>query len=231
MINDPRLFRHRTRGAGRPQVVLCGNGLERAEGQPGWGELLNALRAPGVPELADGDPRWDLPFPLLYQLLSTPVPAPPTLSRDDVEAEERRLRDGLSRLSSGRVALLDALPGLRADHVLTTNYTYCLERSFLPVDAGAGGRAVEDTLQRVMPEVQADVVRAGLDSAQGEVRHPDRGHLHRVRRPHRPHGRGRVRRTNRFRSDGCVREGASLGSTVGRACVSSPAQQAVVTSP
>ena len=141
MINDPKLFRHRTRGAGRPQVVLCGNGLERAEGQPGWGELLNALRAPGVPELADGDPRWDLPFPLLYQLLSTPVPAPPTLSRDDVEAEERRLRDGLSRLSSGRVALLDRLPGLCPDHVLTTNYTYCLERSFLPGRDFSFGRA------------------------------------------------------------------------------------------
>lgn len=141
MINDQNLFRHLTRGPGRPQVVLYGNGLERTEGQPGWGKLLNALRAPGVAELADGDPRWNIPFPLLYQLLSTPVPAPPTLSRDDVEAEERRLRDGLSKLASGHVALLDRLPALGADHVLTTNYTYCLERTFLPRRDFSAGRA------------------------------------------------------------------------------------------
>lgn len=46
-----------------------------------------------------------------------------------------------SRLSSGRVALMDAVPGFRADHVLTTNYTYCLERSFLPGRDFSFGRA------------------------------------------------------------------------------------------
>lgn len=153
MINDPKLFKHRTCGAGRPQVLLYGNGLERAEGQLGWGELLNALRAPGVPELVDGDPRWDTPFPLLYQLLSTPVPGPPTLTRDDVEAEEKRLRDGLSKLYSGHIALLDKLPELCADHVLTTNYTYCLESTFLPRRNFSIGRARTASRFCLLPEV------------------------------------------------------------------------------
>ena len=193
MINDPTLFRHRTRGAGRPQVVLYGNGLERVEGQIGWGELLNVLRAPGVDELVDGDARWQIPFPLLYQLLATPVPARPTLTRDDVEDEGRRLRDGLSRLGSGHVELLDRLPALGADHVLTTNYSYCLEKSFLPgrdfskgrartaarfclLAPGDDGRTRSETCYRLhtgYSASNADGSAVGLWHVHGEVSVPD----------------------------------------------------------
>jgi len=189
MINDPSLFRHQTRGTMRPQVLLYGNGLERVEGQMGWGELLNALRAPGVDELADGDPRWDMPFPLLYQLLATPVPAPSTLSRDDVEAEEKRLRDGLSKLASSRVELLDRLPELGVDHILTTNYSYCLEKTFLPkrdfsksrartaarfctLPAEDDGRPRSETCYRLHTgylAANADGSRVGLWHVHGEV--------------------------------------------------------------
>lgn len=140
MISNPSLFRHQPRGAGRPQVLLYGNGLERVEGQPSWGELLNELCAPGVSPLADDDPRWDVPFPLLYQLLSTPDPAPPRLGQGDITAEEQRLAAGLSRLASSHIDLLDRLRELGFDHILTTNYSYCLEKTFLPKRNFANGR-------------------------------------------------------------------------------------------
>lgn len=132
MQNNPSLFTYTTKGAGRPQILLYGNGLERIEGQLKWDELLNCLRAPGVEPLGKSDPRRNIPFPLLYQLLSTPKPAPSTLTKEDIADEERRLKKGLGKLKEEPVPLLDRLTCLGADHILTTNYSYCLERAFFP---------------------------------------------------------------------------------------------------
>ena len=123
-------FKCPSRGMGRPQIVLYGNGLERVEGQQSWEDLLNSLCANGTTELTKNDSRLNIPFPLLYQLLSTPHPAPSTLTMQDINDEEKRLKEGLSRLSSNRLTLLDKLTKLNADHIFTTNYSYCLERSF-----------------------------------------------------------------------------------------------------
>ena len=38
----------------------------------------------------------------------------------------------MSALRHSSNALLDALPGLDADHIMTTNYSYCLEKAFFP---------------------------------------------------------------------------------------------------
>ncbi len=123
-------FIHHNRGRGRPQVLLIGNGLERGDGQPEWSALLNALRAPGRPELTEEEK--SIPFPLLYQLLSTPNPPPPMLDAAGIKAEEQRLAEGLRLLKHSSNPLLDRLPALGADHILTTNYPYSLEAAFFP---------------------------------------------------------------------------------------------------
>lgn len=132
MLAKTSTFTYPSRGEGRPQIVLYGNGLERGGGQPDWYELLRSLRAPGVEELKKDDRRRKIPFPLLYQLLSTPEPAPSTLNARDIDGEEGRLREGLAKLVNSRISLLDRLSELNADHIFTTNYSYCLEKSFWP---------------------------------------------------------------------------------------------------
>ncbi|MBR3860690.1 MAG: hypothetical protein IKM84_02250 [Oscillospiraceae bacterium] len=127
--NTISAFRYPPSGKGRPQVLLIGNGLERTEGQPDWDALLDALVCPGRAPLTQAE-REALPFPLLYQLLSTPDPAPARLEPEDVTAEEQRLAKALALLESRSNPLLDRLPQLGADHILSTNYSYCLEKAF-----------------------------------------------------------------------------------------------------
>ncbi len=124
-------FRYPPTGAGRPQVLLLGNGLERAEGQPDWWALVDSLRRPKRAPLSEAE-RAAPPFPLLYQLLSTPEPAPSRMDAAAVTEEERRLAAGLKKLRHQSNPLLDRLPALGADHILTTNYSYCLEAAFFP---------------------------------------------------------------------------------------------------
>lgn len=66
-------FFHDTRGKGRPQIVLVGNGLERSKGQPGWEELVDMLTvSDSIP--MEKEEREDVPFPLLYELLASHYP-------------------------------------------------------------------------------------------------------------------------------------------------------------
>ena len=125
-------FVHNNRGAGRPQILLIGNGLERGkDGQPEWSALLDALRAPGRAKATEKE-KETVPFPLLYQLLSTPDPPPAVMRAEAIKAEEARLAEGLKCLKHSSNALLDRLPFLGADHIFTTNYPYSLEAAFYP---------------------------------------------------------------------------------------------------
>ena len=129
---DSAPFIHKNRGTGRPQILLIGNGLERGkDGQPEWSEFLDALLAPGRTK-ATKEEKDTVPFPLLYQLLSTPDPAPSVLHAEAIKAEEARLAEGLKCLKHSSNALLDRLPFLGADHIFTTNYPYSLEAAFYP---------------------------------------------------------------------------------------------------
>lgn len=124
-------FIYPRKGPGRPQILLIGNGLEYSSGQKSWGELLDHLT------VADAIPlTWEqrdaIPFPMLYQLLSTHAPAPSCLSAQQIREEEQRLAEGIRALHHATNAWLDALPGLEADHIMTTNYSYCLEKAFFP---------------------------------------------------------------------------------------------------
>lgn len=74
-------FRHRSCGQGRPQILLIGNDLERKSGQATWEELLNQLTV-GNSLPVSQEQRERIPFPLLYQILSTPlINGLPDLSR------------------------------------------------------------------------------------------------------------------------------------------------------
>lgn len=118
-------------GMGKPQILLLGNGLEYKSGQVSWAKLLEQLRvdtgAKLLPEELD-----KLPFPLLYHLLTTPCPAPAHLTREDMAAEDQRLTKAMGGLVHQSNEFLDRLPGLGVDHIMTTNYSYCVEQAFYP---------------------------------------------------------------------------------------------------
>ncbi len=123
--------RYPTRGPGRPQILLIGNGLEFASGQKSWEDLLKTITVCD-PLPLDEEQLKAIPFPLLYQLLATPDPAPAHMSADDILAEDKRLAQAVKRLQHQSNSLLALLPDLGADHIFTTNYSYCLEKAFFP---------------------------------------------------------------------------------------------------
>ena len=118
------------RGSGRPQILLLGNGLEKQIGQLETEQLISDLRVNDTIKVTDDIKK--IPFPLLYELLSTPFPAKEHLSNEDIVAEENRLRRAINKLKTQSTEEMEQLPSLNADHIFTTNYTYCLEKAFYP---------------------------------------------------------------------------------------------------
>jgi len=120
-----------SRGAGRPQILLMGNGLEFKSGQKRWEQLLSELTVadslPVTPEQKNATP-----FPLLYQVLSTHAPAPAQLTRAQIDEEAARLANAIKALTNRSNEFLDKLPQLDLDHIFTTNYSYCVENAFFP---------------------------------------------------------------------------------------------------
>ena len=124
-------FIYPSRGKGRPQILLIGNGLERKSGQVSWDQLLDQLTVEDSLPITKKQ-RDSIPFPLLYQLLTTRMPAPAQLSLEDIREEESRLKSAMRELKHKSNDLLNLLPSLEADHILTTNYSYCVEEAFFP---------------------------------------------------------------------------------------------------
>lgn len=124
-------FVHFSRGVGRPQIVLVGNGLEYKSGQNSWNKLIDELTVHDCQTL-DEEGRRTIPFPLLYELLSSHYPAPAQLSRTDIIEEEKRLANAMRSFAHKSNPELDILPSLSADHIMTTNYSYCIEAAFSP---------------------------------------------------------------------------------------------------
>lgn len=114
----------------RPQILLIGNGLECASGQATWDEMLKKLTVENAICQYNENMKDRFPFPLLYQLLVTPDPAPSHMSKEDRKNEEQRLADHMKNLQNKTNENLDQIPGLNMDHVMTTNYSYCLEMAF-----------------------------------------------------------------------------------------------------
>ena len=117
-------FEHFLKGSGRPQILLIGNGLEYKSGQRSWEQLVDDLTIPGRPDTPGAD---ELPFPLRYELLSTPRDVHNPMQKSDIDQEEKRLSVAMKNMVHKSNPLLDKLPGLHMDHIFTTNYSYCLE--------------------------------------------------------------------------------------------------------
>ncbi len=124
-------FEYPVRGSGRPQILLIGNGLERKSGQVAWGKLVDNLTEQSCIPLTEKE-KESVPFPLLYEVLSLGTPIPKVLDKSDISREEKRLKEEMARLVNQSNDLLDELPKLGADHIFTTNYSYCLEKAFSP---------------------------------------------------------------------------------------------------
>ena len=122
-------FRYPLRGPGRGQILLIGNGLEYKSGQRSWEELVRDLTLPEKRGMGEAQ---HLPFPLRYELLSTPFQVPNPMERRDILQEERRLAKAMKKMVHTSNPLLEQLPELHMDHVFTTNYSYCLEHAFFP---------------------------------------------------------------------------------------------------
>ena len=94
-------FIHNLRGKGRPQILLIGNGVERAYGSAGWDELLNLIDV----RKCSKDTRKEidkLPFPVKYELLATPENAPARFSKDDLDEERKRMAEAMRTLLPSR---------------------------------------------------------------------------------------------------------------------------------
>ena len=124
-------FEHSLRGHGRPQIVLIGNGLEYKSGQVAWKKLVDNLTVKNCISLTEYE-KEKVPFPLLYEVLVLGQPIPKMLDESAIQDEENRLKDEMSNLVNESNDLLDELPALNADHIFTTNYSYCLEKAFFP---------------------------------------------------------------------------------------------------
>ena len=131
-MNKFMAFKHRSNGQGRPQILLIGNGLERKSGQVSWAKMLDQITVENSLPVSR-EQRESIPFPLLYQILSTQIiNGSALLNREAILDEEHRLRDAMRRLMHQSNELLDILPTLNADHIFTTNYSYCIEHAFFP---------------------------------------------------------------------------------------------------
>lgn len=135
-------FSHNLQGKGRPQILLIGNGVERAYGSADWDRLIDLIDVCKFDE-ETRDKINKLPFPVRYELLATPENAPAHFQQDDMDAEEKRMADAMRTLLPSRDTrerdkkqkyneLFKWLPDLGVDHIFTTNYSYCPEEGYYP---------------------------------------------------------------------------------------------------
>lgn len=100
-----------------PQVLLIGNGLNRAFGQLDWGSLIKKMCCNSKIDIEDIQ---DLPFPLQA-----------VLATDDCIntklKDEQSLLYGIESIDPLRQVIGDML-SIPFDHILTTNYSYEIER-------------------------------------------------------------------------------------------------------
>ena len=142
-------FQYSLKGGQKPQILLLGNGLERYSNQKSWEELLRVIThshsiatsfIQQPPESASKDDKESfakrkvefkkIPFPLQYVLLSSPSLGKIPRSKMERDNEKGKLKEAMSKLSCCSNKFLNQLPSLQADHILTTNYSYCIEESF-----------------------------------------------------------------------------------------------------
>lgn len=185
------LFKYQYGPNSRPQILLIGNGMEYESGQVSWENMLKNLTVENAICPYNDKMKDRIPFPLLYQLLVTPDPAPVHMTKEDRKSERERLAENMKTLKNESNRNLDQIPGLNMDHVMTTNYSYCLEMAFFkdedflnnairrdklePTQKKSNGDAVKETEYRLHTYYQAhsnDGRETGLWHIHGEVAVP-----------------------------------------------------------
>ena len=101
----------------RPKVLLLGNGINRAFTNYEWGNLLDKISCDSIEE----EILEQLPFPLRAVLLSG----------DNVDEGVKELSEELTNLqvTSEQAGILNDFIDLSFDAVLTTNYSYEIEKT------------------------------------------------------------------------------------------------------
>lgn len=143
----------------RPQILLIGNGMEYESGQVSWENMLKNLTVENAICRYDDKIKNRIPFPLLYQLLVTPDPAPVHMTKEDRKSERERLAENMKTLKNESNRNLDQIPGLNMDHVMTTNYSYCLEKAFFQNEDFLKNAIRRDKLQFTQKKSNGDAVQ------------------------------------------------------------------------
>ena len=120
----------------RPQVLLLGNGLNRAYGSASWTEFLCkiAVRDDLIQYLKQGQ-SLESPMPLQAILL--------TNNHIDEKLSENN-QEAFGSVANGQLSTLQKLLTIGFDHILTTNYSYELEM------AAFGGSAAEKEIRNML---------------------------------------------------------------------------------
>ena len=127
------------RNYAHPQVLLLGNGINRAFGGGSWGQLIREITVNrNLPE----DCVLHLPMPLRAILVT----------EDTMDVRLREVRETLYGVlgDPGHVEMLRALLEMDFDHILTTNFSYELEMAARPE-----GAVREQDLIRMMRHTDA----------------------------------------------------------------------------
>ena len=121
----------------RPQVILLGNGINRAFNGVSWNDLLNTI---AVEEYKDK--KIDCPMPLKAILVT----------RDNIDKtlknhiEQHREQAYGEIVEEEHAATLKKILSIGADHILTTNYSYELEMAAKDVKNGLSDYAIEQMM-------------------------------------------------------------------------------------
>ena len=114
-----------------PKVLLLGNGINRAYDFPSWEKLIEWIR---TKELSAEEKQ---------SLKTVPYPLQPViLTGDHLGEQMKKASDPLSRnrASEEEEELLQEYANLPVDAILTSNYTYELEKAIEPVFQCSAGR-------------------------------------------------------------------------------------------
>lgn len=105
-----------------PQVILLGNGINRAFGGRSWGELLHDIAAEDKKGINVESLRSPAPFQVIY------------LTNDTVDVTLKRHKYQLfgKVVEEEHADILRQILSMDADHILTTNYSYELEYTAYP---------------------------------------------------------------------------------------------------
>lgn len=106
-----------------PNVLLLGNGMNRAYGFASWDELIESIRTKELTD-AEKESMKKVPYPL----------QPVILTDDHLDIQMKGIAGQLSELraASEEETILQKIAALPVDAILTANYTYELEKALSP---------------------------------------------------------------------------------------------------